>query len=272
MSTSVAKKEVQTPPALNLDTISRVLMHGDLSRLDEGQKLSYYKNLCESVGLNPLSKPFQYMQLQGKEILYADKGCAEQLRKLHNISIYKIEKESDHDAGTYTVTAYAREPGGREDASTAVVFIQGLRGDTLCNIKMKCETKAKRRVTLSIVGMGMLDESEVSTIPEASAQPVQVKSSSPPPPQPPSKKVSPKTPGDFIINFTKGFKGKRIKEMDPENLQKLLKWCIENNTMHDFIEAGEAFLRLQENEAIESEPSGLPDSDFPSFDKFQGEI
>jgi hypothetical protein len=32
---------------------------------------------------------------------------------------------------------------------------------------MKCETKAKRRVTLSIVGLGWTDESEIETIPDA---------------------------------------------------------------------------------------------------------
>jgi len=32
---------------------------------------------------------------------------------------------------------------------------------------MKCETKAKRRATLSICGLGMLDESELETIPGA---------------------------------------------------------------------------------------------------------
>ena len=32
---------------------------------------------------------------------------------------------------------------------------------------MKAETKAKRRVTLSICGLGMLDETEVETIPHA---------------------------------------------------------------------------------------------------------
>ena len=32
---------------------------------------------------------------------------------------------------------------------------------------MKAETKAKRRVTLSLVGLGMLDETETVTIPDA---------------------------------------------------------------------------------------------------------
>jgi hypothetical protein len=44
------------------------------------------------------------------------------------------------------------------------VNISGLKGDNYANALMKCVTKAKRRVTLSIVGLGMLDESELDTI------------------------------------------------------------------------------------------------------------
>ena len=40
-----------------------------------------------------------------------------------------------------------------------------LKGDALANALMKCETKAKRRVTLSIAGLGWLDEIELATIP-----------------------------------------------------------------------------------------------------------
>ena len=36
---------------------------------------------------------------------------------------------------------------------------------------MKAETKAKRRVTLAIVGLGMLDESEVAALPVEAASP-----------------------------------------------------------------------------------------------------
>ena len=56
---------------------------------------------------------------------------------------------------------------GRTDESTGVVSIGNLKGDFLANACMKAETKAKRRVTLSIVGLGFLDESEAETIPNA---------------------------------------------------------------------------------------------------------
>ena len=45
--------------------------------------------------------------------------------------------------------------------------IAGLKGDALANGLMKAETKAKRRCTLSLCGLGMLDESEIETIPGA---------------------------------------------------------------------------------------------------------
>jgi len=42
-----------------------------------------------------------------------------------------------------------------------------LQGESLANALMKAETKAKRRVTLSICGLGMLDETEIGSIPTA---------------------------------------------------------------------------------------------------------
>lgn len=41
-----------------------------------------------------------------------------------------------------------------------------LRGDAKANALMKAETKAKRRVTLSIAGLGWVDETEIDTIPD----------------------------------------------------------------------------------------------------------
>ncbi|EOV0478051.1 hypothetical protein ACOIM4_001927, partial [Campylobacter coli] len=44
---------------------------------------------------------------------------------------------------------------------TGALNIKNLGGDNLANAIMKAITKAKRRVTLSICGLGMLDESEL---------------------------------------------------------------------------------------------------------------
>lgn len=150
---------------LALNKIESVLIAGDLSQLNAEQKSSYYMRVCESVGLNPLTKPFEYMNLKGKTVLYAGKNCAEQLRSNHKISLEISAREFKESV--YIVTAKATMPDGRKDESTGVVAISNLKGEELANALMKAETKAKRRVTLSVCGLGMLDETEVESIPGA---------------------------------------------------------------------------------------------------------
>lgn len=147
---------------VDLQTLEHVLIRGNLSLLSPEQKLSYLQRLCESLGLNPLTRPIEYITLQGKEVLYARKDCCEQLRKIHNISITKVEITVTADS--IIAEAYASN-GSRTDYDIGVVPIYNLKGDQLANAQMKAVTKAKRRVTLSICGLGLLDESELDTIP-----------------------------------------------------------------------------------------------------------
>lgn len=150
----------------NLVTISAIesaLINNDLSKLTSQERVNYYKSFCESVGLNPLTQPLDFIVLNGKLTLYAKRGATDQLRTLRKVSILKLEYFQDEN--TYQVTAYARNGEGREDSDMGIVDITGLRGDKLANAKLKAVTKAKRRVTLSICGLGLLDETEVETIP-----------------------------------------------------------------------------------------------------------
>lgn len=142
--------------------LEAVLIKGDLSALNEGQRLDYYRRVCESVGLNPLTQPFDYIKLNGRLVLYAKRDATEQLRKIHGVSITRLEKQFQGEL--YIVTAEARDKTGRTDCSTGAVTVTNLKGENLANAIMKAETKAKRRVTLSICGMGLLDETEVGTI------------------------------------------------------------------------------------------------------------
>lgn len=147
-----------------LEMIERVMLEGDLSRLTTAERVSYYAQVCESMGLNPLTKPFDYLYLNGKLVLYANKNCAEQLRRNLKISISLPEKKIE--SGVYIVTARA-ESEGRCDEATGAVAVEGLKGSDLANAIMKAETKAKRRATLSLAGLGMLDETEIESIPGA---------------------------------------------------------------------------------------------------------
>jgi hypothetical protein len=142
--------------------MEQVLIGGNLAQLTEPQRLAYYRAVCQSLGLNPLTKPFEFLTLNGKLRLYALRDCADQLRRLHSISIYIANREKISDI--YVVTARAKDKTGREDESTGAVPLGHLRGDALANALMKAETKAKRRVTLSIAGLGWLDETELETV------------------------------------------------------------------------------------------------------------
>lgn len=156
--TDLPTKAINQVPAKILEGL---LAYGDLSPLTAEQRVQYYTKLCDYLKLNPLTKPFEYIKLNGKLQLYALKSCAEQLRKVYNISLEITARKIYQNC--CVVTAKASQDG-RVDESIGAVSIAGLKGDALCNALMKAETKAKRRVTLSICGLGMLDESELETI------------------------------------------------------------------------------------------------------------
>ncbi|ALP37992.1 hypothetical protein ASL14_19165 [Paenibacillus sp. IHB B 3084] len=170
---------------MDLSIMEKVVVQGDLSALKSEERLIYYTKICESVGLNPLTKPFDYLKLDGKLVLYAKRDATDQLRKLHSISITITSRERIGDV--YCVTARGVTPDSRTDESIGAVSLMKeekiwdemrrckvatgrvlpLTADELANAIMKAETKAKRRVTLSLSGLGMMDESEIETVESA---------------------------------------------------------------------------------------------------------
>lgn len=158
MSTALA-------PRNGADIIERVLLAGDLKNLTPAERVTYYSKTCESLGLNPLTQPFEYIVLNSKLTLYAKRNAADQLRKIHGVSIDPPHSEVISD--TYIVTVTGRDATGRVDSEIGAVSIKGLGGEALANAMMKATTKAKRRLTLSIVGLGWLDETEISSVPDA---------------------------------------------------------------------------------------------------------
>src|SRR6185437_419745 len=160
-----AIQKVQPIKQLDASAIETVLLKGDLSKLTDEQRLAYYQKLCETVGLNPLTQPFQYLSLNGNLVLYARKDCTDQLRSIHGVSVEKLDHKTED--GLFVVTANVRDVKGRTDAAIGATNIENLKGEVKANAMMKAETKAKRRATLSICGLGMLDETEIDSIPNA---------------------------------------------------------------------------------------------------------
>jgi len=207
------------------NAIENALIKGDLSGLLPEQRLSYLKQVCDTVGLNYLTKPFEYIQLNGKLTLYATRAATDQLRSVHKVSIKITDRQKFDDI--YVVTAQATNAEGRFDESTGAVNVAGLKGEALANAYLKAETKAKRRVTLSLCGLGLLDESEVASIPEA-------KTFVEPAPQiEPVKKapdVAAKVLTDkidfesYIIGFGKKMAGKKLGDFHVDDHIGMLTW------------------------------------------------
>jgi hypothetical protein len=120
------------------------------------------------MGLDPFTKPFDILRLNGKEVLYCTRSGTQQLNKLHKVSHTITSRDTNADAGVYIVTSKASLPDGRCTESIGAVNIAGLKGEMYANAIMKAETKAKRRATLDLLGLGVLDESEAESIPNAS--------------------------------------------------------------------------------------------------------
>src|SRR6516165_1583871 len=159
--TQTLARHKPSPPV----TVEQALVQGDLSGLDAEQRVNYYLKVCSSLGLNPYTKPFDYLMLNGRLILYARKDATDQLRQLHKVSITRLEREQIGEL--MVVTASAAASDGRTDSAIGAVPVKNLQGEQLANALMKAETKDKRRVTLSLCGLGMTDESEVESIPGA---------------------------------------------------------------------------------------------------------
>lgn len=180
------EKQVATQPKQETP-FEKVFLKGDLSSLTIPEKISYYKEFCKRLGLDPFTQPFKLMVFDGKEVLYCDRSGAQQLNKLHNVSHEITSREIVNDC--YIVTAksfcegrYTENIGavpltkangiwetssnGKKYLKTDGTFTK-LSGDALCNAMMKAETKAKRRATIDILGLGVLDETEIEIIPGA---------------------------------------------------------------------------------------------------------
>lgn len=138
----------------------KAMIDNDLSGLDPEDRLRFVKHICETVGLNPSTRPFVYTKFNNELKLYPGKGAAEQLRSIHKISCEIVKQERDESNGIL-LTHVKGTTKDRFDEDFGWAAIANLKGDLYGNAIGKSVTKAKRRVTLSMVGLGwMLPDNE----------------------------------------------------------------------------------------------------------------
>src|ERR1700676_4843575 len=118
-STAIVKPDILSIP----EAIEKVLILGDLSSLQPQERVDYYKRVCNSLGLNPLTMPFSYILFRefdgapAKLSLYANKSCTEQLRKIHGVSVVPPMRRTK-DGNIITVEVDVRDRTGRTDTAS----------------------------------------------------------------------------------------------------------------------------------------------------------
>jgi hypothetical protein len=143
--------------------IEAVVIKGDLSKLEPQERAGYYLAVCQSVGLNPLTRPFLYVQFaDGGLQLYPRKEAADQLRGIHKIQTRIVEQRIEH--GIFLVVVEARHPDGRVETDVGAVPIEGLKGLFLANAMKKGITQGKRRATLAMLGLSLIDDDEIKAV------------------------------------------------------------------------------------------------------------
>jgi hypothetical protein len=177
---AAATVEAAAGPSM-ADVIASLVVSGDISQLSNVQLAWYYRHRCEALGLDPASKPFDVLTLQGKKILYLNRGGTDQLARIHRVNRRVVDGPKVIDLGgskQVYVLIEATTPDGRSEQEIATVPLQDP-----ANVLMKCVSKGKRRATISITSAGALDEDELETIPahlKAPAPPIELDVPAPP--------------------------------------------------------------------------------------------
>ena len=144
--------------------IEAAVTSGDLGELTPRQRVEYHTALCASIGLNPIASGFQYLKLNGKLILYPTRATTAQLAEKRGLSFELIDRQITDDDATFMVGV---SDGIRSGYGIGLVTLTGLRGEARANAIMKADTKARRRGVLDFCGLGMIDESEIASVPGA---------------------------------------------------------------------------------------------------------
>lgn len=141
----------------------------DTKALTHEERVATLSALSKALGLNPLTNPVQFLSLSGREVLYVTKQATDQIAARLRLNRETVAGPEVRDfGGTKLVFCQVKvtAPDGRSEVSTATLPF----ADPV-NVLMKCETKAKRRATLSLAGLGLLTEEEMETIPGAQPSP-----------------------------------------------------------------------------------------------------
>jgi hypothetical protein len=108
-----------TPPVS--EVVWDAIANANIETLTSDERATYYKFVCDSLGLNAFTRPLEYIELNGKLTLYAKRDATDQLRRMHHVSVEIVDRAVHEEV--YIVRARATLPDGRADESLGAVNI-----------------------------------------------------------------------------------------------------------------------------------------------------
>lgn len=176
-STALVVKKPAPVAKATPEVMAALVIKGDLAGLSLESKTTYYVAMAQACGLNPATRPFEFLELNGRTVLYVKKEATDQLRVNHKVSIEVVDRVREGDV--FLVHVKTSTPDGRVGFATGAVSLGPKWNkatqkydltqspDDLANSIMRADTKAQRRGILSHCGLGAIDESELDTVPLA---------------------------------------------------------------------------------------------------------
>lgn len=175
MGTGDLRQQIVDYLGQDAQPIMQAVYGGNLIELTDQQQRLLIEALCTVTGLNPITRPFELLRASVKRqddqgeywedvmVLYAKKDCADQIRARLGLSTTILAKEAI--GNVYLVTVRVSAPNGRSEEDIGATSWSPDGGWKFAgkNAKaiMHALTKAKRRATLGMFGLGILDQSEV---------------------------------------------------------------------------------------------------------------
>ena len=101
---------------------------------------------------------------QADSVSQRTRATTAQLAEKRGLSFELIDRQITDDDATFMVGV---SDGIRSGYGIGLVALTGLRGEARANAIMKADTKARRRGVLDFCGLGMIDESEIGSVPGA---------------------------------------------------------------------------------------------------------
>lgn len=160
-ATEVAEVLDENLPAYQKqDRVGMALEWGDLGRLTKPELAEVKRRLAERIGVDLMLRPIDLIATrEGKLIPYINAIGAAELRRRHGLEVVAVDVVKERP-GLVVLRATLRGTDGRTDMAIGAAEWREDRPQDEARAWMVAETRAKRRATMSAVGIFLEGPSE----------------------------------------------------------------------------------------------------------------